>query len=177
MNRKYFVYPLLIILFYILQYVATPLRYNGVAPDYLLIAVIVAAVRESEKFAAIVGLVVGLLADYTCGLTFGLRGIVFMLTGYGIVVLVREALSPNVLTAIATGVTSYILTRLIYWGEYLVMMGNFSVKEMFLSVTLPEMIMTLPLIPVIFMVTVFLTGGYRSDGAGSVSRRFRGEAK
>ena len=176
MNRKYFVYPLLILLFYILQYVATPLSYNGVTPDYLLIAVIVAAVRESERFAAVTGLVTGLLADYTCGLTFGLRGILFMLTGYFLAVLVYEALSPNIITATVAGITSYVFTRLVYWGEYLVMMGSFSVKEMLLSVTLPELIMTLPLVPVIFTLTVFLTGGRRSDGADSARRRFRGEA-
>jgi len=176
MNRKYFVYPLLIIILYILQYVATPLSYNGVAPDYLMIVVIVAAVRESEKFSAVVGLVTGLLADYTCGLTFGLRGIVFMMMGYCLAVLVHEALSPNVLTATVAGVSAYVITRLVYWGEYLVMVGSFSVKDMLLRITLPELIMTLPLVPVIFTVTVFLTGGHRGDDPRSGRRRSRREA-
>ena len=173
MTKKYFVYPLFLIFFYVLQYVAVPISYNGVAPDLIMILVVVAGIRESEKFAAVLGLIAGLLCDYTAGAAFGLRGIIFMLMGYFLSVLASEALSPNILAGTASGIVAYILTRLIYWGEYLVVIGKFSVKEMFLSVTLPEMIMTLPFIPLVYAVVALCAGRRNSDD--SRSRRSRRE--
>ena len=174
MTKKYFVYPVFLIIFYILQYVAVPLSYNGVAPDLILILVVAAGIRESERFAAILGLAGGLLADYTAGAAFGLRGIIFMLIGYFLSVLASEALSPNILSATVSGIAVYVLTRLIYWGEYLVMIGGFSVKEMFLSVTLPEIILTLPFIPVVYFILALLTGKRNEDD--SRARRSRRNA-
>ncbi len=171
MTKKYFVYPIFLIIFYILQYVAVPISYNGVAPDFILILLVVAGIRESEKFAAILGLIGGLLADYTAGVAFGLRGIIFMLIGYFLSVLASEALSPNILSATVSGIAAYILTRLIYWGEYLVVIGGFSAKEMFLSVTLPEIILTLPFIPLVYFIVALLTGKRSSDD--SRARRSR----
>ncbi len=171
MTKKYFVYPVFLVVFYILQYVAVPLSYSGVAPDLILILVVVAGIRESEKFAAVLGLIGGLLADYTSGVAFGLRGIIFMLMGYFLAILASEALSPNILSATVSGIAAYILTRLLYWGEYLVVMGGFSVKEMFLSVTLPEIILTLPFIPLVYALVALLTGKRSSDD--SRARRSR----
>ncbi len=171
MTKRYFVYPIFLIIFYILQYVSVPISYNGVAPDFILILLVVAGIRESEKFAAILGLIGGLLADYTAGVAFGLRGIIFMLIGYFLAVLASEALSPNILSATVSGIAAYILTRLIYWGEYLVVMGGFSAKEMFLSVTLPEIILTLPFVPLVYFLVALLTGKRSSDD--SRARRIR----
>jgi hypothetical protein len=97
-----------------------------------------------------------------------------MLLGYFLTVLMSEALSANVLTAIVSGIVAYILTRLLFWGEYLVMIGKFKVGEMLLSVTLPEVAMTLPAIPLIFGLAALMTGSRRTDD--SRSRRSRREA-
>ena len=52
MKVRILLYSLFLTLLYMLAYIITPLRFNGVSPSYLLCAVVALGLFENEYFGA-----------------------------------------------------------------------------------------------------------------------------
>lgn len=158
MIRRFLICPLLIVIFHLLQYVIVPYSYNGVSPDYLLLLVVSVAVFEIPQYAAIYGLAAGLLSDYSAAVGFGTRAMAFMLLSWALSYFVHKSLTTGILTNTISVLAVYVITRLVYWCEYLINIGTFSLTDMLLNVVLPEIIMTVLLSPVVFLIVKLALG-------------------
>ena len=65
MKVRILLYSLFLTLLYMLAYIITPLRFNGISPSYLLCAVVALGLFENEYFGAIYGLVSGLFRTWS----------------------------------------------------------------------------------------------------------------
>jgi rod shape-determining protein MreD len=101
---------LLLIAFGLQSTVASDLRIQGVAPDFLLVAAVCAGLAGGARQGMLVGFASGLLADlYLTDTPVGLCALVFCLVGYGVGTL-RENVVPDgwiltpILALAATGI-------------------------------------------------------------------------
>ncbi len=88
----------------------------GCNPPLLLCAVVVCAMFEGEKSAALFGLFSGLFADAMLSGVFGLRAVLFLIFGYLIAFLEEKILSRNVFSCTIAGMISVALMELLEWG-------------------------------------------------------------
>ena len=78
-----FLYAVLFLILFLFEFVFTPIRILGIRPQYLLCGVVCLALCENEKYAALFGLIFGLLADFAGGAEwFGITPIFFVLISY-----------------------------------------------------------------------------------------------
>ena len=97
MKVRILLYSLFLTLLYLLAYIITPLRFNGVSPSYLLCAVVALGLFENEYFGAIYGLVFGLISDLVGSGIFGFNALLFAAVGYTVGYLAENRISSNLL--------------------------------------------------------------------------------
>lgn len=97
MKVRILLYSLFLTLLYMLAYIITPLRFNGVSPSYLLCAVVALGLFENEYFGAIYGLVFGLISDLVGSGVFGFNALLFAAVGYTVGYLAENRIRSNLL--------------------------------------------------------------------------------
>lgn len=82
MFRRITVWSLCFIFLWSLQFIFNPVTVFGVGPEYVLCGVAALAMVENGKFAAIYGLVFGLMCDFCGSFFFGEKAVLFMFAGW-----------------------------------------------------------------------------------------------
>lgn len=138
-------------------------------PPYLLCAVVLCAMFSGEKAASLYGLFSGLFADAMTAGVFGLHGAIYLIVGYLVAFLTEKILSRNVF--------SCTLTALLFVGlnealSYLIVtLGSpISLSAALQYVFLPRLVMSLPVILILYVLFVLL---YREREAYPTRRRLR----
>ena len=151
MKNRIFLYSLIFIALYSVQYIFAPLTLNGVGPEYILCGVVSISMFERQKFGAIYGLVFGLLSDFSSGGLFGINALIYMILGYTVGYLVSYLLSVNVFTCFLMSTVTLIVRDFIT-----VVLTDFvhdgNIGQALLKVCLPKLILTMPLTVLTYFV-------------------------
>lgn len=143
MIKKNIIYALLLIFFYVIQFILVPFSFNGVSPDYLFVLFIMIMVFENEKYASIYGLIIGLLTDYSSHTLFGIRAITYMILGYVFAVIIKEYMKKGYVTAIVSFATVFVISRILLILDYTLIEKMSPLWAILLRITLPDFVMTL----------------------------------
>ncbi len=139
----------------LLEHCVGPLWW-GCNPPLLLCTVVVCAMFEGEKAAALFGLFAGLFADAMTSGVFGLKAVLFLFFGYFIAFLEEKILSRNIISSTITGIFCVGLMELIGW-----MIASLNSTIPFWTaaqyVFLPRLVMSLPVLLLLYIVFILLS--------------------
>lgn len=166
---KHIVYTLLLLLLYILQTTPGFLAIRGIRPLWVIPAALALAMFEGEFVGGIYGAVAGLLCDVTAvprqsggSLLFGFNGLIVTLfcvtAGLLIIYLFRNNVLGCLLFALVTLLVRGSLEFLFAYG----MWGHENVWKIYVCYTLPVVLYTLVVTPVVYWV---VRGIFRRFGA------------
>ena len=128
----------------------------GCNPPFLLCAVVVCAVFEGAKRAALFGLFSGLFADVMVSGVFGMKAVLFLIFGYLMAFLEDKILSRNVVSSTIAGMICVGLMELIGWG-IASLQGTVPFWTAAQYVFLPRLVMSLPVLLLLYVVFTLLS--------------------
>jgi len=130
----------------------------GAKPNLIISLVVAAAVTETEKYAAVFGMVCGFLVDSSVGSPFFFSGLYYFFAAYLTAALRKYYFGRSLPTMILISLPVCAF-REVFNIFYLVgAWGNFDIRRAVLEFILPEYIYTVALAPVVYLL-VKLTAG------------------
>ena len=147
-------YTLLFVLLFLCEYVFRPVYLWGLCPAYLVCGVVCLALYENVRYAAVFGLVFGILADFAGGGIFGLRSIVLLVAAYVVGYLVagtwRASLLNGTIAVALTTVFCDVFVLLFYLLKFNTQVV--SVPGALFRIILPKLLMTLVVNVLVYFV-------------------------
>lgn len=151
MKKRAVLYGFFCFLMFLLSRVTIPFTFHGVGPCYVLAAVVCVALTENEKVGALLGLCSGLLLDLAGGGLFGMTAVLYAAVGYLIGAVSGEKIRPGLPAALLFVSAALFVRDVLSAAEY-ALRGGKHVGEALLSVTLPKLLMTLPVTVVVYLI-------------------------
>ncbi|MCL2815121.1 MAG: rod shape-determining protein MreD [Oscillospiraceae bacterium] len=127
-------------------------RIFGAKPNLIILLVAAAAVSETEKYAAIFGMVCGFLTDSSVGSPFFFSGLYYFFAAYLTAALTKYRFGKSFATMCLMSLPVCAL-RQVFNVFYLVgAWGNFDLGRALLEFILPEYIYTVALAPAVYLL-------------------------
>ena len=142
MKVRILLYSLFLTLLYLLAYIITPLRFNGVSPSYLLCAVVALGLFENEYFGAIYGLVFGLISDLVGSGVFGFNALFCMLLCVGAGLVFIYVLRRSVLNVMLISLFAIFTRSLLEFFFTFVIYDYQGLPQFFYTVIAPQAVWT-----------------------------------
>ena len=153
------VYALIFIFFTVLETnIFNGLKIFGAKPNLIISLAIAAAVTENERYAAVLGLIVGFITDSSVGSPFFFSGVYYFFAAYLSSVIAKIYFAKSLPTMILI-ILPVCAVREVFNMFYLIgIWSDFSMTEALLIYILPGYIYTVILAPVVYLF-VKLTAG------------------
>lgn len=132
--------------------ISLPLRAGAVHALPLVAMAAAAAVFEGPKGGAAYGFFAGLLCDAFTPGAEAFFAIYLLLSGFVIGSVVRRYFRVSLLTALIWTVISHLIADLLFFVFFMLIPGRAG-PSAFLQVVLPELLLTLPYIPVVYLIS------------------------
>ncbi len=162
--KKYLIFILLIsvIIFYQSSPISNSVVIRGVSPDFLLVAISLAAFILGPIPGQIIGFIIGLVIDLISGGLLGISAFTFSIIGYGVGAVGQKVYGNNILITItilfvATLVKASILSMLAAIFLKPGYFGYFSQGKIFLEAVLNSLIA-----PILFILITKIEGRVKS---------------
>jgi len=137
---------------YILEYVFSPISFNGVTPEFALVAIVCMSAFEGQYFGAVYGLIWGLLCDFGDHGLFGTKGILFMIIGYSAAFFIVNYFAGNIPVIFIVSMTSTFFCQLVMLGIYSMSSSADDFYIGFYYVLLPKVIFAIPVTIILFIL-------------------------
>ena len=158
-------YALIFIFFAVLETnMLGGLRIFGAKPNLVISLVVAAAVTETERYAAVFGMVCGFLIDSSVGSPFFFSGVQYFFAAYLTAAITRYYFSKSFLTMCIMILPVCALRELFNVFYLMGVWKNFDLGRAMLEFILPEYIYTVALAPAAYLL-VKLTAGRISYNA------------
>ena len=162
-NKKFIikaaVYAFLFIFFTVLETnILNGFKIFGAKPNLIISLAIAAAVIENERYAAVLGMIVGFITDSSVGSPFFFSGIYYFFAAYISSAIAKIYFTKSLLTMILM-ILPVCAVRAIFNLFYLIgIWSEFNITEALFIYILPEYIYTVILAPAVYLL-VKLTAG------------------
>ncbi len=139
-TKKKIIYAVILSVLFIIE--ASPLNFfkiNGITPEFILPCIILIAMFEDEKYAAIFGLVFGLIFDMQSKI-IGFNALFFMILGYAIGLLMHALIRRNIFSVFTFILTGVLLHNLLTYLLFFAYKSNGDFSFAFASIIIPKTI-------------------------------------
>ena len=153
------IYAIIFIFFTVLETnILTNFKVLGAKPNLIISLVVAAAVMETERYAAVLGMVCGFLIDSSVSSPFFFSGVYYFFAAYLAALVTKYYFGKSFLTMLLTS-CAVVALREVFNVFYLMgVWGDFDIVRALLEYILPEYIYTIALAPAVYFL-VKLTAG------------------
>ena len=153
------IYALIFIFFVALETNAlNSLKVFGAKPNLVILLVLAGAVTETEKYAAVLGMVCGFIVDSSVGSPFFFSGAYYFVAAYISGAVTRYYFTKSLLTMVILTLPACAVRGVINLFSIMGVWGNFNLGEALLAYILPEYIYTVALGPAVYFLVKFTAG-------------------
>jgi len=153
------IYAVIFIFFTVLETnILISFKVFGAKPNLIISLVVAAAVLETEKYAAVLGMVFGFLIDSSVGSPFFFSGLYYFFAAYLAAIFTKYYFSKSLLTMLLLSLPVCALREAF---NILYMMGvwvDFDMTRAILEFILPEYIYTIALAPAVYLLAKLTAG-------------------
>ncbi len=149
---KWIIYVVLLLLFYTLQTTPGLFQIMGVKPVLIVPFALCIAIFEGEWAGAFIGILTGLLWDVSSDRLFGYNGLIMMIACATVALLIMYLMRANWLNAALLCGGVMLAQQMLDFLFYYAMWGYAGVLQILLQVTLPTVVYTTLLSPLMFLL-------------------------
>ncbi|MDE6851249.1 MAG: rod shape-determining protein MreD [Lachnospiraceae bacterium] len=149
---------LLIVCFLLQTTLFQYLKIANVLPNMVLVVTAVSGLMYGRKMGIFIGAVCGLLLDLLYGSVVGLSVLIYVLIGYGNGSANKIYIKDDYLIPLMSLVMSDLVYSLLYYGCNFLLRGRFHFLSYFMDIMMPEMIYTLLIGSVIYLLIKKIDG-------------------
>jgi len=156
---KALIYALIFIFLAVLETnILNGFKIFGAKPNLMISLIIAAAVLENERYAAVLGLIVGFTVDSSISSPFFFSGLYYFFAAYITGSITRYYLTKSLFTMI-TMIVPVCIVREIFNMFYLIgIWKNFNIAGAMTEFILPEYLYTVALAPIVYFLVKFTAG-------------------
>ena len=158
---KSVIYSFIFIFFIVLETnILNGVKIFGVKPNLIILLVIAASVAENERYASVLGLILGFITDSSVGSPFFFSGVYYFFAAYIAGTVTRVYFTKSFFTMLVITLPVCAARGIINMFYLIAVWSDFNIGGALLIYILPEFIYTVTLAPPVYFTVKFTAGKF-----------------